>query len=270
MPPNQQQLNATPSSLPSSSSSTPRTPPYSRITSSFTPFQSRKKHRSYTLKQKLEALQLFDQFGITEAVKRTGIHRKRFYEWKRIEFEFSQFSNQRDQIVQRRLPGGGDNPKYILIEQHLVLWIHQQRKDGKIVTYSNLKDKAKEMATEIGLKSFRASPSWMHGFFGRNGLSYRLPTHTAQENNKPKTQKCYDMLIHLNAMNNACAEVDPSCVLNLDETPFWYDHMEKRTIDFVGNNSVTALHTEADKSRFTVTVTIAANGELLHFYVILK
>jgi hypothetical protein len=56
----------------------------------------------------------------------------------------------------------------------------------------------------------------------------------------------------------------------MDETPFNYDHLQKRTIDFVGNNSVTTLHTGADKARFTVVVTIAANGESLKYYVILR
>jgi hypothetical protein len=56
----------------------------------------------------------------------------------------------------------------------------------------------------------------------------------------------------------------------MDETPFYYDHLQKRTIDFVGNNSITTLNTGADKSRFTVVVTIAANGESLKYYVILR
>ena len=168
------------------------------------------------------------------------------------------------------MPGGGCTAKFIQIEQHLTKWIGQERKDGHVVSYTDLKKEAKRVARELSLKDFRASWSWMHAYCHRNGLSYRLPTHTAQQNTKPPSQKCFDMLVHLNAMNTICAEYDPSCILNMDETPFYYDHLQKRTLDFVGNNSITTLNTGADKARFTVVVTIAASGESLPYYVILR
>jgi len=74
----------------------------------------------------------------------------------------------------------------------------------------------------------------------------------------------------LNEMNRSCSGVDLSCLLNMDETPCYYDSPESRTVDFVGAKSVNVVHSGSDKARFTVTVTFTASGELLKFYVILR
>jgi hypothetical protein len=60
------------------------------------------------------------------------------------------------------------------------------------------------------------------------------------------------------------------CIFNMDETPFYFDQLEKRTIDLVGAKSVDVHNSGNDKSRFTVVVTSVADGTLLPFFVILK
>ena len=59
-------------------------------------------------------------------------------------------------------------------------------------------------------------------------------------------------------------------MMNMDETPVYYDQLERFTMESVGAKSVEVHHTGSEKSRFTVVVTIKADGQLLPFYVILK
>ena len=53
----------------------------------------------------------------------------------------------------------------------------------------------------VDCTQFRASHSWIRGFLSRHGLSYRTPTHVAQQNNKTPELKCSTALNFLNKVN---------------------------------------------------------------------
>jgi hypothetical protein len=74
----------------------------------------------------------------------------------------------------------------------------------------------------------------------------------------------------LNKLNHAAATLDLCNIFNMDETPFYFVQMEKKTIDIAGSKSVGVNNSGNDKSRFTVVVTHSADGRLLPFYVILR
>jgi hypothetical protein len=59
-------------------------------------------------------------------------------------------------------------------------------------------------------------------------------------------------------------------ILNCDETPCWFDMVGKMTIDFKGTKSIDLVTTGHDKTRFTVLLTIAANGYCLPAYVVFR
>jgi hypothetical protein len=54
---------------------------------------------------------------------------------------------------------------------------------------------------------------------------------------------------------------------NVDETPTYIDMAADRTIDVVNKKSIEINHTGHLKSRFTVVLTIAANGYRLPTYL---
>jgi hypothetical protein len=85
----------------------PNTPHYARIASSDAPIESRRRRRSYSITQKIEAISLYDQYGIAEATNRTGIKAKRIYEWKKFEYDYKQLTPHGRQKYGRRLSGGG-------------------------------------------------------------------------------------------------------------------------------------------------------------------
>ena len=49
-----------------------------------------------------------------------------------------------------------------------------------------------------------------------------------------------------------------SNILNMDETPVWFDMAENFTIDQIGEKTVHIRSTENEKNRFTVVLTCAA------------
>ena len=90
------------------------------------------------------------------------------------------------------------------------------------------------------------------------------------EVNKKSEVKCKEALVYLNDLNTYGKNFDEKYIFNEAETPMYFDHLEQRTMEVVGEQSAEAQHTGSDKSRFTVVVTTTASGSLLPFYVILR
>jgi len=67
----------------------------------------------------------------------------------------------------------------------------------------------------------------------------------------------------------AC-QFESDLILNMDETPFYFDMMVDRTIDEKGAKSIEICHTGNEKARFTVVITITASGIMLPAYIIWK
>ncbi len=92
--------------------------------------------KSYTLKQKMEAVSLYEQYGMVEAVKRTRIDSRRIYDWKKVEFELEN-TPIREVRYRRRLDGGGRVPLFPEIEKRVTTWIIGEREQKHIVSISS-------------------------------------------------------------------------------------------------------------------------------------
>lgn len=67
-----------------------------------------------------------------------------------------------------------------------------------------------------------------------------------------------------------CKNISPDMVINMDETPVYYDMPSSRTISILGE-STTAINTTGKmKKRITAVLAITASGKLLPTMVILK
>ena len=105
----------------------------------------------------------------------------------------------------------------------------------------------------------------------RNGLSYRSTTHRSAQNNKTPETKFIEVAQYLNEFNNAITEYQPEEILNMDETPMYFDQLNDKTIDEYGAKFEVS-HTGSDKTRFTfvdvTVVTITASGVVRPGYII--
>lgn len=59
-------------------------------------------------------------------------------------------------------------------------------------------------------------------------------------------------------------------IVNMDESPFYFDMSHNKTVDAVGRKSIEVVNSGNDKTRFTVTVTVAASGHVLPGYLIFR
>lgn len=152
-------------------------------------------------------------------------------------------------------------------------WVRAQRSSAakSAVTLNNTQEKAKEFSKLVkGLENFRSSKNFVARFMQRNNLSYRKTTHRAQQNNKTNETKCIEVLNYLNRLNLVACQFESDLILNMDETPFYFDMMVDRAIDEKGAKSIEICHTGNEKARFTVVITITASGIMLPAYIIWK
>ena len=56
----------------------------------------------------------------------------------------------------------------------------------------------------------------------------------------------------------------------MDETPFWYDMMQNKTVDKLGAKSVDVASTGNEKSRYTVVASVAASGNFLRTMIVFR
>ncbi len=124
---------------------------------------SRYRRRSYTIRQKLEAVKFFNLQGLDEAVERSGIKANR---WKQQEFDLNTFaistSTKRQVVVIRQNS----------FELNNACW-SGLGKNSKMVTCTDLSNEAKQIGSELNIENFRASWWLNEGFCSRNKLSYR-------------------------------------------------------------------------------------------------
>ncbi len=120
----------------------------------------------------------------------------------------------------------------------------------------------------MNLANFRGSIKYVHSFMDRNGMLYRSVTGRSQENNRTPQTKCVEVAQYLNLLNSIASSTPLDLIMNFDETPYDFDMTGNKTVDFVGAKSIEVHTTGSDKVRFTLVVSIVANGLVLLAYVI--
>jgi hypothetical protein len=100
-----------------------------------------------------------------------------------------------------------------------------------------------------------------HDFVLRRVTSYSHKPSTAIENDNPTIRLFRDSI----------AKLDPRRVLvNMDETPVWFDNQSRYTVTTKGTRHVKQRATSNEKKRITVVLGCKSNGEKLPPVVILK
>ena len=65
-------------------------------------------------------------------------------------------------------------------------------------------------------------------------------------------------------------QFEADVIINMDETPFWFDLVYDRTVEVTGAKSVNVSHSGNDKKRFTVVASVTASGSFLPTAFIFK
>ena len=101
-------------------------------------------------------------------------------------------------------------------------------------------------------------------------MTYREATHQSQQKNRDPEFEFKTVKDYLVRLKTSTDNFTKNLILNMDETPLYFDMSSSRTIDFLGNKTIDSLNSGHDKNRFSLVLTISANGTLLPPAVIFK
>ena len=127
-----------------------------------------------------------------------------------------------------------------------------------------MRRKNKEQST-----GFKATNSWCHRFMRRNKLVMRQKTKIAQKLPDDLDDKVVDFHTYvINLRKKHGYEL--SQIINMDETPMFFDMLGNSTVNKSGERTVFVKTTGHEKQHFTVVLACCADGSKLKPLVIIK
>ncbi|CAG8644538.1 10171_t:CDS:2 [Paraglomus occultum] len=231
---------------------------------------SKQTRKSYLVAIKLEAIDYAKYVGNRAAGRMFAVTHTQIAQWRKKEEELKK-ANMRSRRV-----GSGKEAAYPLAEDALKEWIVDLRNRGIGVTSSIIKSKMTEFLSYSfseqypnAAQDFKASDSWFNLFLRRHNFSLRRRTKIGQKLPQEIQQKVanfHEFIKNIRLQNN----FDPTRIINLDETPVFFDMVGALTIDYKGVKTVHIRTTGNDKNRFTCVLAVLGDGTKLPPMVIFK
>lgn len=166
-----------------------------------------------------------------------------------------------------RLPGGGHPLSYPTeLDEDIHAWVLQRRDRNLAVSTHDIQMYAKEVIQPHS-PQFKASYGWVQKFMKRNNLTLRAKTSQSQK--LPGSYET-DVTSFREFIGRNRRRQDPSYIMNMDETPLYFDNVPNRTVEQVGAKSVKVRTTGGEKKRCTVVLGITHTGEFMKTMVIFK
>lgn len=226
--------------------------------------------KSYTVKEKLNILSKLNEThsSISTVARENNISNKMLRDWIK---KYEKLVCTANKTTTRHV-GSGRSAFFPEIEEKIYDWIVIERKVNKrIITYKNIRDKALKFAEENKIENFCASNGWIERFLNRKNLVSRKITSVGQEDNRSSVEIRQTVLNYFEEIQQRLGNVENlNVVLNMDETPIYIDMMNSRTISFKGEKNTEACGTGHEKTRLTVVLCLANDGEFLKTMIILK
>ena len=161
--------------------------------------------------------------------------------------------------------GAGRKAFYPEAEKKLYTWIIEQRKRGLAVTYTTIKIRMLEILDDPDMvvlygnltEEFKTSHSWLIAFMKRYKLALRRRTRISQKlpNQTQKLLESFNQFVNDLRIKKSFGLKN---ILNMDETPVWFDMAGALTVNPKGEKTVHVRATGNEKNRFTVVLTCAA------------
>ena len=176
---------------------------------------------------------------------------------------------QANRTAKGRLFGGGRKLAYTNeLDEKVLEWTLSQRDMHIPVTLEMLRMQALKVIRPL-FPEFKASSGWITSFKRRHSLSVRCRTSLAQRLPADLQQKS-DTFHKWVRETVEYYEVDDELIINMDETPVYFDTMPTRTLERRGASSVMMRSTGGEKRRVTVVLTAVADGHMLQPMVVFQ
>ena len=210
----------------------------------------KRNRNSYSIEQKRQVVIYAKENGIVKAAESFELDKGMVSRWVRFSEKWVNELNKNSKQV-----GSGRKSFYPEAEKELYDWIIEQRKQGLGVTYAITRVKMLDILKKPTMVSlygnsiaeFKTSNRWMSAFMKRHNLSWRSRTKISQKlpsQTNELLKNFREFIIYLRTEKL----FELSNILNMDETPVWFDIAKNFTIDSRGEKTIHIRRTGNEKN----------------------
>lgn len=209
------------------------------------------KRKRLTLAQKIEVIKFVEakNVGVRAVAEKFNIGKTQVSDILKNKAYLSQtFVQQGSENSKRKFPKSDGEIIDIVIFQ----WYLHARVNYLPISGPLLKEKALELASEVGLNDFKASNGWLQKFKERHQISYK--------NNHRICESAKQCIITewLDKVKELINGYDKRDIFNCDETGLFYRIGPENTMNFINE---TCIEGNLSKERLTVMLCTNINGE---------
>lgn len=220
------------------------------------------KRKSYEAGFKLKVVDYAEEYGNRSAERHFGVSEKVVRGWRKQR-------NQLEKMPKSKRAARYSSSPYQELEKELCDWVVDLRNNGLIVTRLAMRAKALQLAPKFNFPHFKSSAGWCSRFMNRCGLTLRQKTHIAKKLPKDIDEKIHNFAKFI-IKERKMFDFSLENIINMDETPMYFDMPGNTTVDKVGTKTVTVKTTGHEKQHFTVVLACRADGKKLLPMVIFK
>ena len=190
-------------------------------------------------------------------------------EWEKNEAKLKQQTD----LKKFRIEGGGRKSDISLEnEDNIASWIIQNRKLGFAIKSQNVIMYAKKLIPEFNDKSDNANLCWCKRFLKKHNFTLRKISHMGQSLPDDYEKKLSFFIEEINKKRSNLNITNDkfNLIINIDETPIFYDSPFSNTLDKKGVKEVEIVTSGAEKDRVSLLLSVAADGTKLPPMIIFK
>jgi len=225
---------------------------------------TRGKYKAYTVKEKKLIVEEAREHGARPTAARYCIARATLMGWMKTDFKNVQSCKKgaRSAGGGRKLRIGCDK------DEEILKWIMEQRDQNVPVSREAIQEHAKTKCAESH-PDFTASSGWLQKFMRRHQLSLRSRTSLSQRLPADLEDKVASFTTFVKDLRSE-DDFDDEFIINMDETPVFFDLIPNKTVEKQGSKSVIVRSSGSEKRHVTVILAIAADGAVLPTMIIFK
>jgi hypothetical protein len=233
---------------------------------------SGKQKKYYSAKKKLEIIQKKEQNNWTnyECAKAFGLQAHQVKKWEQNKSKLIHVSRKGKKgfILQRTKM----NPQHHAIEEELYEYVQRLRSNDICVSTSLLCQKAKQIDSTFHGGEMSKLKWWCYQFLKRYDLSIRKSTRQGQKLSGHLQAEQKDFVASITERfqpDGTLAGLPPNLLINMDETPVYFEPVSNTTIHNKGENTV-SIRCSGQSTRCTAVLAVAADGTKLPPMIIFK
>jgi transposase-like protein len=223
---------------------------------------------SYTVSQKLKAIELSRSIGVCAASRQLSISKSSLSRWVS---QKSEYLSVKPFKLHRRKLGNGRSPMFPFEESFLYDQIVSDRAAYTPLSLHEIRRRMVSLVSgKASVRAFTASYGWLRGFMKRYSLRRRscttrvirpLASKSNISNLVSKQDKIGTFHEYLSAIisewKRSNQEYD---IWNMDETPIWLEMPPKTTVGIKGSKKIAMLTTGYTSARITAVLCCSSEG----------